>query len=169
MEYITPLIIASIIITAFVRKRPVYHDFVSGATDGAKLLLDIFPPLVAMLTASAMLKASGALDIAVDFISPLTQRIGISGEVMPLIMIRPVSGSGAIGILSGVLKDYGADSYVGRLASVICGSTETTFYCLAVYLAKTRVKNIRRAIPCAVIGDLAGIAAAAFALNIMGM
>lgn len=132
-----------------------------------RLLVDIFPPLVAMLTAASMLRASGALDIAVSFISPLTEKIGLPGEVMPLVMIRPVSGSGSIGVLSGILNQCGADSFAGRLASVICGSTETTFYCLAVYFSKTRVKYIKRAVPCAVAGDIAGIAGALLALRLL--
>ncbi len=152
---------------ALIRRREVYSDFIGGAQDGLKLLADIFPPLVAMLTAASMLRASGALDAAVNFISPLLERVGLPGGVMPLIMIRPVSGSGAVGVLSEILGRYGADSFEGRLASVICGSTETTFYCLAVYFSKTRVKRIRRAVPCAVIGDLTGIAAALIALRLM--
>ncbi len=169
MKYITPAFLMLVIIFALSRKRTVYNDFLDGAGDGMKIIADIFPPLVAMLTAASMLKASGALDIAVNFLSPVTEKIGIPGGVMPLIMIRPVSGSGSIGILSGILNEFGADSFAGRLASVICGSTETTFYCLAIYFAKTRVKSIKRAVPCAVLGDLAGIAAALFALRIIGL
>jgi spore maturation protein B len=169
MRYITPTIIFIIVITALIRKKAVYNDFIEGAGGGIRLIADIFPPLIAMLTASAMLKASGALDIAIDFISPFAEKIGLPAEVMPLVLIRPVSGSGSIGVLSGILGEYGADSFVGRLASVICGSTETTFYCLAVYFAKTRVKQIKRALPCAVIGDLTGIAAAVIALRVLGL
>ncbi|MGN1116585.1 MAG: spore maturation protein [Candidatus Ornithomonoglobus sp.] len=169
MRYITPAFILLIVVTAMIKRKEVYSDFIEGAGNGMRLLVDIFPPLVAMLVAAAMLKASGALDIAVRLIAPLTERIGLPAEVMPLVMIRPVSGSGSIGVLSGILNDYGADSFAGRLASVICGSTETTFYCLAVYFSKTRVKYIKRAIPCAVIGDLTGIAAAVFALRILDL
>ena len=169
MEYITPAIIALIIIVALSRKKAVYSDFIDGAGNGFRLLADIFPPLVAMLTAAAMLKASGALDIIIGLISPFTEKLGLPSEVMPLVMIRPFSGSGAIGVLSGVLNNHGADSFIGRLASVICGSTETTFYCIAVYFAKTRVKYVKRAVPCAVIADIAGIAAAVFALRILGL
>lgn len=169
MRYITPIIIAAIVTFAMLRKREVYGDFTAGAGEGVRLLFDIFPPLVAMLTAAAMLKASGALDIAIGFIAPAAEKIGLPAEVMPLVLIRPVSGSGAIGVLSGILNENGADSLAGRLASVICGSTETTFYCLAVYFSKTRVKKIKRAIPCAVIGDLTGIAAAVFALRVLGL
>lgn len=167
MRYITPGFILLIVVIGMAKKRSVYSDFIEGAGDGMRLLVDIFPPLVAMLTAASMLRASGALDIAVSFISPLTEKIGLPGEVMPLVMIRPVSGSGSIGVLSGILNQCGADSFAGRLASVICGSTETTFYCLAVYFSKTRVKYIKRAVPCAVAGDIAGIAGALLALRLL--
>ncbi|MDD6763449.1 MAG: spore maturation protein [Clostridiales bacterium] len=169
MRYITPAFILIIIVTAMIKRKEVYADFIEGAGNGMRLLVDIFPPLAAMLVAAAMLKASGALDIAVGLIAPFTEKIGLPAEVMPLVMIRPVSGSGSIGVLSGILNDCGADSFAGRLASVICGSTETTFYCLAVYFSKTRVRHIKRAVPCAVIGDITGIAAALFALRILGL
>ncbi len=169
MRYITPAIIIIIIMTALIRKKAVYNDFIEGAAGGIRLLADIFPPLIAMLTAAAMLKASGAMDIAINFISGFADKTGLPSEVIPLVLIRPVSGSGAVGVLSGILNEYGADSLPGRLASVICGSTETTFYCLAVYFSKTRVKYIKRAVPCAVIGDLTGIAAAVFALRVLGL
>lgn len=169
MKYIMPSIIMIIIIVSLSRKKAVYGDFIDGAQSGMKLLADIFPPLVAMLTAASMLKASGALDIMLNFISPITEKIGLPSEIMPLVLIRPVSGSGSIGILSGILNDFGADSLAGRMASVICGSTETTFYCLAVYFAKTRVKYIKKAVPCAVLGDIAGIAATVFLLRVLGI
>ena len=169
MELITPALIMIIIIIALARRKAVYSDFIDGAGDGMKILKDIFPPLVAMLVAAAMLKASGAMDIILKFISPVADGIGIPKEVMPLVLIRPLSGSGAIGVLSGILNDYGADSVIGRVASVICGSTETTFYCLAVYFAKTRVRSIKRAIPSAIIGDFASIMATVLATRIMGL
>ena len=169
MQYITPAIIMLIIIAALSRKKAVYSDFLEGGGEGLRLLADIFPPLVAMLVGASMLKASGALDIFLKAVSPVVSKLGIPPEVMPLVLIRPLSGSGSIGVLSGILDEYGADSFIGRLASVICGSTETTFYCLAVYFAKTRVKSARRVLPAAFIGDLAGIRAAVFALRIVGI
>lgn len=169
MEYIIPSLIMIIIIIALARKKSVYGDFIDGAGEGMRILKDIFPPLVAMLVAAAMLKASGAMDMILRVISPITEKIGIPSEVMPLVLIRPLSGSGAIGVLSGILNDYGADSVVGRIASVICGSTETTFYCLAIYLAKTRVTSIKRAIPSAVVGDVASILSAVLAIKIIGL
>lgn len=169
MRYITPALIVLVIVGALFKKRPVYGDFIDGAADGLVLIKDIFPPLTAMLVGAAMLKASGAMDIMLRFLAPIAERTGLAEGVLPLVLIRPVSGSGSVGVLSDILNRYGADSLTGRMASVICGSTETTFYCLAVYFAKTRVKSVKRAVPAAMIGDIAGIAAAVFALRIVGL
>lgn len=169
MEYIIPALIMIIIIIALARKKAVYSEFIEGAGQGMKILGDIFPSLVAMLVAASMLKASGAMEIILGIISPVVNKIGIPKEVMPLVLIRPMSGSGSIGVLSGILNDYGPDSEIGRIASVICGSTETTFYCLAVYFAKTRVKSIKRAIPSAIAGDIASVTAAVLAIKIIGL
>lgn len=166
MKYIIPLLILVIIVSAFLRKLPTYEIFIGGVEDGLKIVLGIFPALLAVLTAAAMLRASGAIDIIINFISPVTDFLHIPREVMPLALIRPVSGSGAIGLLTDILKNYGADSNAGKIASVIMGSTETTFYCLCVYFAKTKVKYTMRAIPCAVIGDITGILVGAAIINL---
>ncbi len=159
MKYVIPCLIIFIILAALKSKVSVYNTFISGARDGMKITADIFPPLVAVLTAVYMLRASGTLDLITSFLSPLTKLI--PPEVMPLAIIRPLSGSGAIGVLTDILNSYGADSEIGRIASVITGSTETTFYCLCVYFAKTRAKNNLRAVPFAAVGDIVGIATAA--------
>ena len=169
MEYVVPALIMIIIIIGLARKKAVYSDFIEGAGEGMRILADIFPPLVAMLVAVEMLRASGAMELFLNAVSPIVGKIGIPKEVMPLVITRPLSGSGAIGVLSGILNDYGADSVIGRIASVICGSTETTFYCLAVYFAKTRVKSVQRAIPSAIVGDLASIMTAVLAIKIIGL
>lgn len=157
MQYIIPVIILMIIIMALVRKLPAYEIFIGGVEDGLKIAAGIFPSLLAVLTAAYMLRASGAIDLLIGFLSPITSFFHIPKEVMPLALIRPVSGSGALGILTDTLNTYGADSEIGKIASVIMGSTETTFYCLCVYFAKTKVKYTMRAVPCAVIGDIIGI------------
>lgn len=159
MQLVIPLIIVVIIIMALVRKLPVYETFIGGAEDGLKIVIGIFPALLAVLTAAYMLRASGAIDLIINLISPVTDFLHIPKEIMPLALIRPVSGSGALGILTDILNNYGADTEIGKIASVIMGSTETTFYCLCVYFAKTKVKYTMRAVPCAVLGDIAGILA----------
>ena len=151
--------------TAMIKKLPSYELFIDGAEDGMKIVSGIFPPLVAVLTAAYMLRASGTLDLIVSLLSPITNLI--PAEVMPLALIRPISGSGATGILTEILNNYGADSEVGRIASVIMGSTETTFYCLCVYFAKTRVKHNLKAVPFAAVGDIVGILTAAILIKLV--
>ncbi len=167
MIYVIPAIIVLVLITALRKKLPVYEIFIEGAGEGMKIVIGIFPPLLAVLTAAYMLRASGAFDMLVSLLSPIKNII--PAEVMPLALIRPLSGSGAIGILSEILNTYGADGAVGRLASVIMGSTETTLYCLCVYFAKTRVKHNLRAVPFAVIGDLAGILTASILIMLVNI
>ena len=157
MQYIIPLMLIVVLAAALFRKQPVYEQFTDGAGEGLKMLARIVPPVIAVVTAVYMMRASGLLDWALNFISPVTDFIGIPSEVMPLAIIRPLSGSGAIGVFADILNQYGADSDIGKIASIICGSTETTFYCLCVYFSMTRVKNNLKVIPCALIGDLTGI------------
>ena len=106
------------------------------------------------MLAVGMLRGSNALDGLVSLIAPLTEYLGFPPECAPLALLRPVSGSGALSLLEGVFKDYGPDSFIGKVASVMMGSTETTFYTLVVYFEATRVKNTRHALPCALAGDL---------------
>lgn len=160
MNYILPIIIALIIIVAALRKKNAYADFLQGAEQGIDIILNIFPPLLAITVASSMLRASGAFEMLENFLSPLTQKLGMPPGVLPLAIIRPVSGSGSLAVLTDTLREYGADSETGKIASIIMGSTETTFYCMGVYFSKAGVKNTLRALPCALIGDLCGILAA---------
>ena len=157
MQYIIPLMLCVVLTAALFRKQPVYEQFIDGAADGLQMLVRIVPPVIAVVTAVYMMRASGLLDWILNFISPVTGFIGIPSEVMPLAIIRPLSGSGAMGVFADILNQYGADSDTGKIASIICGSTETTFYCLCVYFSMTRVKNNIKVIPCALIGDLTGI------------
>lgn len=165
MIYIIPAIIAIVLIVSLAKKLPSYELFIDGAEEGMKIVAGIFPPLVAVLTAAYMLRASGTLDLIISFLSPITGFI--PAEVMPLALIRPISGSGAIGILSEILNTHGADSEIGRIASVIMGSTETTFYCLCVYFAKTRVKHNLKAVPFAAAGDIVGILTAVILIKLV--
>lgn len=165
MIYVIPAIIAIILIVALAKKLPSYELFIEGAEEGMKIVAGIFPPLVAVLTAAYMLRASGTLGLLISLLSPITKLI--PAEVLPLALIRPISGSGAIGILTETLNTYGADSQIGRIASVIMGSTETTFYCLCVYFAKTRVKHNLKALPFAAAGDIVGILMAVVLIKLL--
>ncbi len=157
MKYMLPIIITLIICFSAIKEKNTYSDFTDGALEGLKIVALIFPPLMAIMVASSMLRASGAFDVLTSIISPITQKLGIPGEVLPLALMRPVSGSGSLALLSDTLNTYGADGRIGRLASIIMGSTETTFYCMGVYFSKTGIKNTAKALPYAVIGDICAI------------
>lgn len=165
MQYILPAVISIVIIFAIKSRTDAYDAFSEGAEDGLKIIVRIMPPLLAVLSASQMLRASGALDMLMNFISPVTDFLNIPRGVMPLALIRPVSGSGATGVLADILNTFGADSREGMIASVIMGSTETTFYCLCVYFAGTKVKYTRKVLLCAVIGDIASVLAGTWIIN----
>ena len=142
------------------RRVRVYEVFVDGARDGFQVALRIIPYLVAILVAVAMLRASGALDIIVGWLTPLTSAVGLPGDALPMALMRPLSGSGAYGILASIIQDpaIGPDSYTGYLVSTFQGSTETTFYVLAVYYGAVQVRRIRHTLAAALTADVAGIA-----------
>lgn len=155
-----PLLLAGIPLLAAVRRVKVYPAFVEGAKGGFETAVRIIPPLVAIFVALGMLRASGAMDALAHALAPLTDRLGIPASVLPLVLIRPLSGGAANGVVADVLRTEGPDGYAGRLASVMAGSTETTFYVLAVYLGAVGVTRYRQALPAALLADLAGFVAA---------
>ena len=144
------------------RRVRVYEAFVEGARDGFQVAIRIIPYLVAILVAVGMLRASGALAVLVDAIAPLTEPLGMPGEALPMALLRPLSGSGAYGILASIINDpsIGPDSYAGYLVSTLQGSTETTFYVLAVYFGAVQIRRVRHALAAALTADVAGIIAA---------
>lgn len=146
------------------RRVPVYEAFIEGGKEGFQLAMRIIPYLVAILTAVGMFRVSGALDYLITLIGPLTVPLGLPAEALPMALLRPLSGSGAYAILAGTLSTpgLGPDTYVGWLVSTFQGSTETTFYVLAVYFGAVQIKRARHAVPAALMADLAGIAAAVF-------
>jgi len=159
-RWAVPLLLAGIPAYALTRKVKVYPAFVEGAKEGFQVAVRIIPSLVAILVALGMLRASGALDAFAALVGPATERLGIPPSVLPMVLVRPLSGGGALGVVGDVLKAEGPDSYAGRLASVMMGSTETTFYVLAVYMGAVGVSRYRQALPAGLLADLAGFAAA---------
>ncbi len=155
-----PLLLAGIPVLALLRRVKVYPAFLDGARQGFDTAVRIIPPLVAIFVLLAMLRASGAMDAAVAALGPLTRALGVPPSVLPLVLVRPLSGGAAQGVVADVLKSEGPDSWAGRLASVMAGSTETTFYVLAVYMGAAGVKRYRHALPAGLIADLAGFTAA---------
>ena len=120
-------------------------------------VLSIFPALVAILSVSSMLKASGAVDFIAEILSPVCKLFAIPREILPLAIIRPMSGGGSIGLLSELVRDFGASSRISQMACILCASTETTFYTIMVYFKKTKVKYTKRVLLAAIFGDLVGI------------
>ncbi|HHM02877.1 MAG TPA: spore maturation protein [Caldithrix abyssi] len=139
------------------KKIPVYEVFVEGAKEGFEVGVKIIPYLVAMLMAIAMFRASGMLDILTWLASPVTNLIGMAPELLPMALMRPLSGSGSLGVMSELMKTFGPDSLIGFTASTMFGSTETTFYVLAVYFGSVGVRKTRYAAPAGLLADAAGL------------
>ena len=162
MAYIIPRLIIIVFALALKNRVPVYQTFIEGVEEGLKTVAAIFPALVAILAAAAMLRESGGADLLARLLAPLTSRVGIPSEILPLILIRPLSGGGSIGLLTDVVKNYGAGSTAARTACILCASTETTFYTIMVYFRRTKVQYTKRVLAAAVLGDIAGVLCAAW-------
>ncbi|MGD9899469.1 MAG: spore maturation protein [Calditrichaceae bacterium] len=152
-----PLIILVFLGYGGLKKVKVYETFVEGAKEGFNIGVKIIPYLVAMLVAIAMLRASGALDFFTVLVSPLTALIGMPSEVLPMALMRPLSGSGSLGVMTEIMNTYGVDSLFGFMASTMFGSTETTFYVIAVYFGAVNIRNTRYALPAGLLADAAGL------------
>jgi spore maturation protein B len=162
-----PVLLAGIPAVALARGVKVYPAFVEGAKQGFETAVRIIPALVAILVALGMLRASGAMDGATRLLAPVTGWVGIPADVVPILLVRPLSGGAALGVVGDVLRSDGPDSYAGRLVSVMAGSTETTFYVLAVYMGAAGISRYRHALPAALVADLAGFAAAVIAVRLV--
>ncbi|MEG0069334.1 spore maturation protein [Cetobacterium sp.] len=166
--YAIPMIILFIVSYAyFVKKVKVYEVFCEGAKEGFSTAVRIIPFLVAMLVAIGVFRASGAIDVIIKYLNPILEFIGMPGEVLPMAIMRPLSGGGSTGIMNDIFITYGPDSMVGRMASVMMGSTETTFYVLAVYFGAVSIRKTRHAVVAGLLADVAGILAAVWICNIM--
>lgn len=163
---VVPLTIAGVALYGLGRGVDVYDALVQGAGGGLEVLLRIFPALVGLMTAVAMLRASGALELAAGALAPLLDRVGLPAQLLPLMLVRPISGSAALGVGAELIGTYGPDSYLGRVAAVMLGSTETTFYTIAVYFGAVGVTRTRYALPAALCADLTGFLAAAWAVRL---
>lgn len=157
IDAIIPLLVLIIFAYGFFKKINVFDSFISGAKANLKVGVEILPSLILLMLAVGMLRASGALDAFTQLISPFMEAIGFPAECVPLAILKPVSGSGALTILESIFNSNSPDSFAGKVASVMAGSTETTFYTLAVYFAATKIKNTRFALGSALLGDLTAI------------
>ncbi len=155
-DFVIPFFIALVMIAGLIKRVDVFGEFTDGALENLKVSFDILPALIALMTAIGMFKASGALEVISDVISPFTGFLGFPEECIPLAIIRPVSGSGALAVYESILSGVSPDSFAGRVASVIIGSTETTFYTIAVYYGITSVKKTRHAVLSSLTADFTG-------------
>ena len=166
MALLVPLLLAAVAVCGVVRRVDVCAALADGARSGGKILLSVFPNLVALLTAVYMLRASGAFEALAAALGPVLGRLGIPAETLPLMLVRPFSGSAALGVGAELIQTYGPDSPVGRTAAVMLGGTETTFYTVAVYFGAAGVRRSRYALPAALTADFVGFLAAALAVRL---
>lgn len=160
--WVIPLFLLLVFLHALYKKVPVYDVFVEGAKEGFWLAVKLIPYIVGIYVAVGMFRQSGAMDVAIALLKPVLSLTGVPGEVVPLMIVRPLSGPAALGMTVEILDKFGPDSFIGRLATTIDGSTDTTLYIMAVYFASVGVKKARYALPVGLLADLAGFSAAVF-------
>ncbi len=165
--WLIPIMIGFILVYGTYKKVPTYEVFVEGGKEGIKIAVSIIPFLIGMLVAITVFRESGALEFFVNLIRPGLIALGIPPEIVPLAIIRPISGTAALGMMSDIVASYGADSFIGRLASTLQGSTDTTLYVLTVYFGAVGIRKMGDALKVGLLADLVGIAAAIMIVTIM--
>lgn len=158
-EFMIPILIFYIVLMGVCAKRNVYEDFMKGAKDGLLLVVKIMPTMIAMLAAVNVLRASGFLEFLAGLLKPLTEKINFPAPLLPLAIMKAFSGSGATGLLLDLFKEYGVDSYIGKIASLILSSTETIFYTMSLYFVTAGIKKTRYTLAGCFVATLSGIAA----------
>lgn len=165
--YVVPFLLLSCAAYGLHRKVDVYSALTAGAGNALGTAARILPSMAALLSAIYMLRASGALDLLSTFLAPLLQVLGLPPEATALMLIRPMSGSGALAVGSELMAQYGPDSYIGRVAAAMLGATETTFYTVAVYFGAAGIRKTRYTVPAALAADLAGFVFAAWSVRLL--
>ena len=164
---IIPTIISVILFVGIKEKKLVYDLFINGAKDGAKVVFKLFPTLIGIFLAIYMLRSSGLIDFICNILSNVTKLFNIPSEILPLALIKPISGSGSIAIATEIMAHFGVDSNIGRIAATIMGSSETTFYVIALYMSSVKVKDGRKIVIPALLADLASIISAIIIFKII--
>jgi len=167
LNMLVPILMCFVAVYAQRKKTDVYAAMVEGAGEGLRTLGRILPPLVTLLTAIHMLRASGVLELLARLLAPVLSLAGLPAQLLPLMLVRPISGSAALGVGAELIGRYGPDSELGRMAAVMLGSTETTLYTAAVYFGSVGVDRTRYAVPAALCADLVGFLAAAWIVRIL--
>ena len=152
-----PLIIFMIVIYGVIEKKEVFDKFIEGAKEGIKIVINIFPTLIGLFLAVGTLRSSGVLDMAIKLIEPLLHMMNFPTEIMPLALLRPISGSSSIAVATDIMKTFGVDSQIGIMAGVIMGATETTLYTIAVYSSSVKIKKTRFVLIASLAADIVGI------------
>lgn len=165
--FAVPIMIMGIVAFGLFKKDRIYDSFATGAKMGLESTLQIAAPLVGLMVAISMFRASGALDILSRLLSPITNLLQMPSDVLPLALLRPVSGSGSIAIVNDIFKNRGPDSLAGKIASVMMGSTETTFYTVAVYFGAVGIKRVRHTLKSALLADFTGIVLAVLVVRML--
>lgn len=155
-SYVVPCFIVFILLFGLVKSVDVFDVFIDGAKEGLSTSVKILPALIILMTCVGMFKASGGLDVLSNAMEPIAAFFHIPKEIVPLALLRPISGSGALVIYEDILRSFGSDSIIGKIASVLMGSTETTFYTIAVYYGATKIKQSRHTALCSLAGDATG-------------
>ncbi|HHU48114.1 MAG: spore maturation protein [Caldicoprobacterales bacterium] len=158
-RFAIPVFIVFILGYGFFKRVPVYEAFIEGAKEGLNTAVRILPYLVAMIVAIGVFRTSGAMELLTYALSPVTNWLGVPSELLPLVIMRPMSGSASLGILAELLKTHGADTFIGRAASTMMGSTETTFYTVSIYLGSVGYKDTRYVLAAGLLADLTGFIA----------
>lgn len=153
MEFVMPVFAGIVVIFGLVKRVPVFDIFLKGAKEGMMLLYNIAPTIMGLVFAVDLLRSSGAVNVICNFVEPAADFLGFPKEIVPMVLLRPVSGSGSTALLTSLYQDYGPDSFAGQVASVLAGSSETTFYAVAMYFGSIKVKKIRHTLVAALIAD----------------
>lgn len=162
-----PMMILLIVIYGIMEKNKVFDTFLDGAKEGIEIVVSIFPTLIGLFVAIGALRASGIIDLIVHIVTPILNIIKFPSEIMPLAMLRPISGSSSVAIATDIMKNYGVDSQLGIIASVIMGSTETTLYTIAVYTSCIKVKKTRFVLVASLIADIVGMVTSVLICQLM--
>lgn len=162
-----PALLIGILTLGIVKKVPIYEEFTEGAKDGFKVAVNIIPYLVAIIVGISMLRASGAIEMVANILTPALTKFHIPADTLPLMIVRSLSGSAALGVFSDIANNLGPDSYATKLAAIMVGSSETTFYVLAVYFGAVGISKIRYALIVGLLADLIGIISAILVCHCM--
>lgn len=152
-----PIVILLIVVYGLLEKNKIFDTFIEGAKEGIEIVVGIFPTLIGLFIAIGVLRSSGVLDLIINMLRPITDFFSIPKEIMPLALLRPISGSASMAVATDIMKQYGTDSLIGLITSTLMGSTETTLYTIAIYTSIVKIKKTRFVLIAALLGDLIGM------------